>query len=204
MQPPIDEFEESDLKSALGNLVPADEKLGEEMLALNERERKFVIACVLFGCATNHAKGARLAGYSGSPAYLAVQGHRVSHRPKVQAALLAEARKRFQAGTLSAASVALEFVADKSLDPRVRLKASEMVMDRGGLPKATEHRVVSSYEPSREEKLMRLLELAKQLGQDPKLLLGSLVDVVEADFRVLKLEPAADGVLAPVAPEAAA
>ena len=193
------DFDDEEIRSAISKMVPAEEKLGEAMLGLNERQRIFVIACVLFGCSTNHARGAQVAGYKGSDGYLRVQGFRLAHNPKVQAALLEEARKRFQAGTVGAVNLALEFMADGKIDPRVRLKASEMVMDRGGLPKATEHRVVSSYEPSREEKLMRLLELAKQLGHDPRLLLGNMAGVVEADFRVLKLEPAADGALEPEA-----
>lgn len=190
-------IEDAEIGDALAKLVPPEEKLGEAMLGLNEKQRVFVIAVVVFGCANNHTRAARLAGYEGTLNSLRVQAHRLAHNPKVQAALLEEARKRFQAGTVAAVDVAMEFLADTKADPRVRLKAAELVMDRGGLPKATEHRVVSSYEPTREEKLLELVSLARALGQDPRTFLGNLADVVEADFKLLKLEPAKDGVLEP-------
>ncbi len=193
-------IEEEEIREALSKLVPAEDRLGDAMLELNPRQRMFVLAVVLFGCASNQTRAARLAGYDGTVSSLKVQAHRLAHNPKVQAALLEEAKKHFQAGTIAAGQLAMKFVGDDAIDPRIRLKAAEMVLDRGGLHKTTEQIVRSTYEPSREEKLLRLVEVARALGQDPRVLLGSLADVVEADFRVAKLEPAADGVLEPAAP----
>ena len=90
-----------------------------------------------------------------------------------------------QAGTLVASAVLLETMAGKKVAVKDKLKAAGMVLDRGGLPSASEHRVTVTQTEDRVVKLQRLVNLAKSLGQDPKMLLGNLADAIEGDFTVL-------------------
>ena len=62
----------------------ADGRLGPAMLALNERQRKFVHALMMQARKSN-SRAARMAGYSAtSSLLLRVTGHRLAHDPKVK------------------------------------------------------------------------------------------------------------------------
>ena len=167
-------------------MLPEEGKLGPAMKRLNDRQRLFVLACLELGCETNHTKAAAIAGYSGNPDTMKVTAHRLAHDEKVQAALLEEAKRRVQAGTMGATALLVQTVGDETIDRKVRLKAAVEVLDRGGLHAVREVRAPDGGgEGGRTEKLLRLAVLAKMLGQDPKALLGNLADVVPADLRVV-------------------
>ena len=77
---------------------------------------------------------ARKAGYrADKPETLRVIAHQVAHHPKVQAAILEEAKKRLQLGTGAAAALLLDTIGDSKVERHVRLRAAESVLDRGGL-----------------------------------------------------------------------
>ncbi len=67
---------------------------GAAMKALNPRQRGFVLALYELGDRPAHSDCARAAGYEGDDNYLRVQGHRLSHHPKVLAAIREEADRR--------------------------------------------------------------------------------------------------------------
>jgi hypothetical protein len=184
-------------KVALVQFLPDGAQLGPAMAKLNQRMQLFVIACLDLGGVKNHTKAARFAGYAGDPLTLKVTGHRLAHDPNVQAALLEEAKKRIQASTVAAANLVEEVVSNPKYDVRDRLKAAMMILDRGGIHTMTEHRVDVNVNDSRAAQILEVTKLARQLGKDPRELLGTMVDVIEADFKVLERveekEAAADG-----------
>lgn len=165
--------------------LPDEGRLGPAMRALNERQRRFVIAMLDLGCQANHTRAAVLAGYGGTNETLRVTGHRLSHDDKVQAAILEEARKRLTTGTIAAVSLLIDTITDTTADRKDRLKASQILMDRGGLHAISEHTVKVEHTDDRAEKLAKLIALAKAQGIDPRSLLGNLSDVIDADYRVL-------------------
>ncbi len=172
-------------------LLPEASSLGPAMRVLTERQQLFVVACLDMGCATNHTQAARIAGYVDGDA-LKVTAHRLAHHPKIQAALLEEAKKRIQAGTVAATSLLIEVVGDAEHATKDRLKAAQMILDRGGVHAVTERLGTEVSSPEgRMEKVLRLALLAKLLGQDPRMLLGNLADAVEGDFKVLESVPEA-------------
>lgn len=173
-------------KIALANFLPADSKMGPCMKALNERQRLFVIALLDLGGRKNHRRAAQFAGYEGGPLVLRVTGHRLAHDPKVQAALLEEAKARLQSSTVAAVNLIEDVLTSTRYDIKDRMKAATMVLDRGGLHALTEHKVDVNVNDTRAEKLLRVVALAKQLGKDPRELLGNLADVIEGDFKVLE------------------
>ncbi len=173
-------------KIALANFLPAETKLGPAMKALNERQRLFVIALLDLGGRKNHRRAAKFAGYDGDAITLKVTGHRLAHDPKVQAAILEEAKSRMQAATVAAVNFIEDVLTSTRYDVKYRMKAAQMVLDRGGLHALTEHKVDVNVNDTRAEKLLRVVALAKQLGKDPRELLGNLADVIEGDFKVLE------------------
>jgi hypothetical protein len=79
-------------------------------------------------------------------------------------------------------------VADK-----VRLKAAEMILDRGGLHGVHEARQTGDGEGGgRAEKMLRLALLAKLLGVDPRQVMGNLADGLVGDEKLIEQNPAAD------------
>ncbi len=183
-----------ELRVALAGLAPEDRHLGPAMRALSERQRLYVVACMDMGCWKDHARGARIAGYEGKhPGYARLQGFRLAHNPKVQAAMLEEAKKRMQLGTVGATNFMLELVEDEKADPKLRLKASEMVLDRGGLHGVHGvQQVPDAGGNDRLDKMLRLALLAKALGVDPRQVLGNLVDVMPGDEKLIESNAAAD------------
>lgn len=163
------------------DFIPSDSDLGPAMLALNMRQRLFVIAMLDSGSSASQTNSARLAGYADEGVGIRVRGHRLAHSPKVQAAILEEASKRLQAGTLVASGVLLEIASNPKARDADRLKAAAMILDRGGLGAVSEQRISVTHTDNRAEKLLRVVELARLTGQDPRALLGSMADVSDAE-----------------------
>ncbi len=170
--------------------LPSDTQMGPCMKALSERHRLFVLALLDMGVRLDQGLAYKRAGYQATGVGARVNGHRLAHDPRIQAALLEEARKRAQLNTVAATALLAEAIQDPSLPMKDRLKAAAMILDRGGLHALTEHRVEVSHTDSRAEKILRVAELARLTGQDPNTLLGNLSDVVEADFEVIEQKTA--------------
>lgn|SRR5262249_3511798 len=158
------------------------------MLELNERQRKFVRAVIDLGRAgiVNHTKAAAIAGYSGkSQASLRVRAHELAHDARVQAAILEESKRHINlAAAVVATPVVISIALDPEIDTRDRLRAAEMLFNRGGMPAQTEHKVTVEHKPP--AKMLDLAErLAAELGVDPTRLLGvnrAAAKVIDAEF----------------------
>lgn len=180
-------------------MIPAEIDWGPAMKALpNDRWRAFVMAMVNMGVGVNHAECARMAGFDdggNSEGYSKVQGHHLSHDPRVQAAIQEVGRSRLRALTteaikclsegLTATKIAGKFDTEVP-DWAARRATADSILDRGGLHALSEHHVVVTTTKTREEKLIEIAKLAKLLGKDPKELLGNMADALEGDFSIVK------------------
>lgn len=176
-------FTESD--QHLLALIPPVEEQGSEMRALpNDRWRLFVLSCMSQGVKVDHTLAAKEAGFTGNAGTLRVQAHRLAHDPRVQAALLEESRKKLQTYTGPAVALLGKMIGDETIEPKDRIKAATAILDRGGLGIVQTINVNRSL--SREEKLLKVVELARMLGKNPRDLIGSLADSLPGDFSVLE------------------
>lgn len=101
------------------------------MAALSEKQRKFVMAMVEIP-GISQAAAARAAGYSDVSEAAKVRGHHLAHNETVLAAIHEVASSRLRAHSLLAADVVIEIASNTDLDPKERLKAAGMLLDRTG------------------------------------------------------------------------
>lgn len=167
-------------------MIPPEENLGPAMRELSERHRAFVMACVAQGAKVNYTLAATRAGYQGQSGAMKVQAHRLAHDERIQAAILEEAKRSMGAATLMATALLVEIVADTNADRKDRIKAAGMILDRGGIPAASERRVEVRNVMSREEKVLKIVEACRPLGINPRAFLGNLIDVREGDYKVVE------------------
>jgi phage terminase small subunit len=182
-------------------MIEAEDGLGPAMRELSERQQAFVRATVELGRqgVQDNSLAARQAGYGrDSEGALRVQAHRLAHDPKIQAAIQEVARKEVVlAAAVIATPVTISIAMNEKLPAKDRLRACEMLFNRGGMPQQTEHKVTVEHVDDR-----RMLEfadrLAAELGVDRAKLIGKNVQVIEAkaeevkDERHRDAEPAVD------------
>jgi phage terminase small subunit len=142
---------------------------GPAMAALNERQRRFVLAMASdpFGSA---ARWARTAGYSDTANAAKVSGHHLIHDARIEAAVFEVARACMSVqGPLLAMAGLLRMARDKNHPKHAR--AIEMLANRVGLHEVQEVRVHRT-DMTGEGLAARIKALAKDLGMDPAQLLG--------------------------------
>lgn len=164
-----------------------DGEFGPAMLALNDRQRKFVLAVIALGRdgIENYAQAAREAGYSDHMERCKVTGHILSHDARVQAALLEESKKRvILAASVIAMPVAVKIAMSEGVSARDRLRACEMLFNRGGMPAQTEHKVTVEHKAPRQIAELAA-RLAAELGIDRERLIGlneAAAPVIEGEY----------------------
>jgi phage terminase small subunit len=156
-------------------LVPADleltiawedlekSELGPAMQDLTRLQQRFVWAMVMTG-GRDHTAAARMAGFSSASANgLRVTAHRLTHDPRVLAAIQEVGRQRLQNHLLLGAEVLIG-IADGQYGAKAsdRLKAIEMIFGRAGLPQVTEQHVLTVTETRSDAEL--LAEVDKKLA----------------------------------------
>jgi phage terminase small subunit len=153
---------------------------GPAMEKLTERQKDFVVA---YWQTDNATEAARRAGYKAdNPDAIKAQAWRLTHDPKIKAAL-----QEFAGNVLSAEGIKraikthLELM-DGDIDPKVRLAAAKSILDRTGIVAATQQNINVNVTLTREEKVAKLAELAMQAGLDPKDVLGAVVDLEPEEF----------------------
>ena len=152
-------------------LHPDLRDMGPAMCALNDRQRLFVIS--LLDCGGNQTRAAIEAGYSPNPATVRTAGYALAHNTKIQAAILECARARLTTGTVLATSFVTDVIANEGAQVKDRLKAAQMLMDRGGLPAMTEHKSTVEHVMDKDQMVQRITALAEKMGMDPARLLGN-------------------------------
>lgn len=145
-------------------------RLGPALAALNLRQRKFVSALLDTG-GTNYKRCAMMAGYVGNDDTMAVTGHRLAHDSKVLAAIEEESKRRVRA-SVSMATSQLVTIAESTPLVKDKLKAIEMILNRGGMHALTESRTTVEHTTDQLGMVERITQLATKLGMDPKALLG--------------------------------
>lgn len=147
---------------------------GPAMLALNEKQRLFVLAMAAdpFG---NPTKWARAAGYSDKSDGAKVRGFHLIHSPAVEEAVLEYARGQLNTLGPILATFGMLRIARNPRHPK-HLKAIDMLANRVGLHETTEHRVIVNHTDKTGEGVMERIRLAaEKLGVDPSVLLGENV-----------------------------
>lgn len=157
--------------------IPDEGYMGPAMKALpSDRMRAFVIACNQPSSdgSVNYSQAARNAGYSDTtPGSIGVQAHRLAHDERIQAAMLEEAQRRMGAA-LPLATAAVVQIMTQATKNSERLKAAAMIFNRAGMSEKTEHTVTVTRTETPEQKIERAIRLAKELGLDPKQILGNV------------------------------
>ena len=160
---------------------------GPAMAALNEKQRAFVMAMIEFPGITQ-AEAARRAGYSDVKDGAKVRGHYCAHNPAVQAAIREEAGKRLNSTSLMAANALLAMLTDEGVEPKDKIKAAGMLLDRSGFGAAQTINVNKTTTDRTGKAIMdRIAALSQKLGVDAtKLLSPAPVEVVDAEFSEVK------------------
>lgn len=164
-----------------------DHEFGPAMAALTEKQRGFVMAMIEFPGIT-FADAARRAGYSDTADGAKVRGHYCAHNPAVQAAIREEAGKRLNSASLTAANVLMTLLTDEAVEPKDRIKAAGMLLDRSGFGAAQTINVNKTTTDRTGKAIMeRIAALAQKHGLDTKALLsGPAPAVVDAEFSEVK------------------
>lgn len=172
--------------------------MGPAMSALTPKARAFVIAVVEMGGAINQMHtAAEVAGYSGeSKNSLYVQAHRLAADPRIQEAILEEARARCKSASLLAVSQMIDILQDTKAKHSTRLAAASRVAAIAGMDPATQMLVKSevTVNVTIKEQISQVKALAKDLGIDPAKLLGRAGVTIEGEFTEAEPE-ASEGVI---------
>lgn len=170
--------------------LPDQNDLGPAMRAINERQRRFVVAFYHTG---NRERAAHIAGYAGDLGtnMLGVSAYSVWHQPKVQLAIKEFGESSVLGGLIPMAFAALED-ALRSGDHKEKTKAALAVMDRTGFHAKSEQ-IIRTPDRTRAEQIKEIMRLCAENGMDARKLIGGAVDFVDADFEVVdKATPKAD------------
>lgn len=179
------------MSTALAKIEPMDlDGYGPAMRALaNDRMRRFVLIWVETG-GTQHDV-AKAAGYGTEELTrnsLRVAGHNLYHREDVQAAILEQLQKVVRNAAPSALRVVTEIANNPQVQPRDRLSAAKLILERSGLSAITEHKVTVTKSPQEiDNRLAALLAKAGLSEEAREKLLGKVIDVVSEE--VLADEP---------------
>lgn len=162
--------------------LPDTSELGPAMRALNERQRRFVVAFYHTG---SRERAAHIAGYAGDLGsnLLGVSAYSVWHQPKVQIAIKEFGESSVLGGLIPMAFAALED-ALRSGDTKEKTKAALAVMDRTGFHAKSEQ-IIRQPDKSRADQIKEIIRLCVERGMDPRKLIGGAVDFVDADFEIV-------------------
>lgn len=178
----MEQFPKSQPRPA--DYTPADP--GPAMMALPPRKQLFVMAMIEAGPDITYMRAAHLAGYEAADrSELMKIAYSLSHDPGILAAIKEEAEKHLKANAMLATMAMVEIASNN--EHKDRFRAAATILDRVGLA-AVEHKevTVNHTHTTRKSALLELVEIARDMGLDPKVLLGTMSDVVDADFEVVQ------------------
>jgi phage terminase small subunit len=161
----------------------ADEyELGPKMLALTEKQQRFVLELVADPLMTA-AEAARRAGYSDVSEAAKVTAHRLKHDQRIIDAMHEQAGKRLWAISMKAAHRVDQML--DSEDERIVLKAAVAVLDRTGFGAQQNININQTVRDESSKGILKRIEaLADRLGVPVAGLLGgpAAKPVVDAEF----------------------
>lgn len=169
---------------------PPDTDMGPAMAALRPRQRAFVIAMLETG-EDNHTRCAMMAGYGGTESSIRVQAFRLAHDEKIQAAIVEQAGRRMKTGAIMATGTLLSIA--KNPVHKDQLKAAVEILNRSGLHAITETKHTVEHTINDKAMVAKVVELAKGLNIDPKVLLGQYGVVLDAEFTEIAPRTGSEG-----------
>lgn len=145
--------------------------LGKAMRAINPKQRAFVRAFVLTG-GSNATRACAMSGYGDTEGSRRATAWRLTHDPKILAAIKEAADSMLRANILIGSQVLVEIA--QNPHHKDRFKAAQALLDRGGLIVAAQHNVNLNIteETPNSQIIDRIKVLSSQLGLDPSVLLG--------------------------------
>jgi len=155
--------------------------MGPAMRALNERQRYFVCALMVYGGEQSEAY--RAAGYNVTTDNSAgASASRLARSDGIVAAIKEEAMRRLDSAPALAVSTLVELASYKNNDDKVRLKAANSILDRvGGFAGKTEHNIIIKDDRTTAELIDFIKATAAANGLDAHQLLG-LPAPIDAEF----------------------
>lgn len=180
-----------------GITVPPIEVLGPAMRSLNERQRMFVCALMVYG--GDQQEAYRCAGYDVKTAGSAqAASSRLANSAGVVEAIKEEALRRLDSSSALAVSTLVELASVKTSDNKIRLNAANSILDRiGGFAGKSEHKIIIKDDRTTTELIDFIKRTAIENGLDPMKLLGHS-PVIDVDFTEVEnvFDPDADSDLA--------
>jgi hypothetical protein len=178
--------------------IPTEIGMGEAMRQITPQQRAWVLAYVEAGDenATAAARRAQYGKDSHSPEAAKttqkITGYRLSHEPKIIAAMRELAEDRFRIAGYRATQAMLELVKDPTHKDHFRALERVLAQTGMGVVMQIEHKHTHSLDE--REIIKRIALLAQSQGMDPVKLLGSRGVTVDADFEVVteRLTPPAE------------
>lgn len=169
--------------------VPPEDMMGEAMLALNVRQRRFV--CALSVTGGNQRDAYVWAGYEGRTiASQDASASQLAARGDIQLAIKEEALRRLDSYALMAVSTLGQLASPMSTSKdSVRLAAANSLLDRiGGFAGKTEHKIIIKDERTTNDIIASIKALAAANGLNPAALLGLTEPVIDAEFEEVSSE----------------
>lgn len=163
------------------------EGMGPAMLKISPQQRAWVMA-YLDANDENASAAARRSGYgkdSATPEQAkraaTVSGYRNSHDPDILEAIRELAQEKFRISGYKAVAALMSIVADPT--HKDHFKAVERVLAQNGMVAAVQIDHNHKHSVDEKQQIEAVVRLARQLGLDPRTLLGSAgVDYVDAEF----------------------
>ena len=138
--------------------VPPEDAMGEAMLALEPKQRRFV--CALAICGGDQSRAYRWAGYkTTNDKSTSAAASRLAANDTVIAAIREETLRCINSSTLYASNRLFQIAAGQ--DDKLAMTASLALLNRAGFHEKTEHRITVKKEHSTDE----LITLFRQLAQ---------------------------------------
>lgn len=183
-------------KTTLPQIRVPEDGLGPAMLALpNASMRAYVVGRVFYGL--NRARAAEAAGYStATPDVAKVQGYRLEHDERIQAAIAEESRKLMRSQGPRSIRTLIKIRDDKAAENKDRIKAATELLSRAGLNAVTEGHITVEHKLTPAQQDRRILELARELGLSETEARKMLVDpskVIDAEYEEVPADAGREG-----------
>lgn len=172
-------------ETPMDELIVPGTKMSKELRTLTPRARAFVLALVELG-GSHMDRAAQVAGYQGDKRSLQVTASRLAADPRVQEALVAEAKALARSSSLLAVAETVTIMTDAGSSKRDRLTAAGRIMALAGLEPEKNVNLHHTVEvtPTTREQIDTIIKLAQDTGMDPRKLLGRAGVVLDAEFTV--------------------
>lgn len=163
---------------------PTHGKLGPAMLALPNDHMRAFVQCFVDTGGRSATEAARMAGYSdNSSLSLRVHANRLAHDSRIQAAIQEQARNMMTAAAVMAVGTITTIAANPT--HKDQLRAALAILDRTGLHAMTENKTTVEVSINRDEQIREVIAMCKEVGMDPRKVLGERGIVLDAEFQVV-------------------